>query len=81
MKTVKRFIVLVCLPCMIYTSASAWKPFKPAPVDGPGGNGGGSGSNAPIDGGIVVLLVAGLAFGAKKIYDKNKKTKKDLTTV
>jgi hypothetical protein len=79
MKTFKRFIVLVCLPCMIYTQASAWKPINKYT----GGNGGqgGSGSNAPIDGGIVILLVGGLLFGAKKIYDKNKKTKKDLTTV
>jgi hypothetical protein len=78
MKTFKRIIVLVCLPCLIYTQASAWKPINKVTT---GGGQGGSGSNAPIDGGIVILLVGGLLFGAKKIYDKNKKTKKDLTTV
>jgi hypothetical protein len=28
----------------------------------------------PIDGGITLLMAAGAAFGAKKIYDSRKKT-------
>jgi len=30
----------------------------------------------PIDGGISALIVAGAAFGAKKLYDKKKKETK-----
>jgi hypothetical protein len=30
-------------------------------------------TSVPIDGGITWLLVAGAAYGAKKIYDYNKK--------
>jgi len=28
--------------------------------------------NVPIDGGLSVLLAAGAAYGAKKVYDKRK---------
>jgi hypothetical protein len=31
------------------------------------------GSRVPINGGIGLLLVAGAAFGIKKVWDKNKK--------
>lgn len=29
-------------------------------------------SNIPIDGGISLLIAAGAAYGAKKVYDKRK---------
>ena len=31
------------------------------------------GTSVPIDGGITILLIAGLGFGVKKILDRNKK--------
>ena len=37
--------------------------------------GGAPGVPAPIDGGLSVLLVAGLAYGAKKLYETNTKEK------
>jgi hypothetical protein len=30
------------------------------------------GNSVPLDGGMVILLAAGLGLGAKKIYDKRK---------
>jgi hypothetical protein len=33
------------------------------------------GNDAPIDGGLSILLAAGVAYGAKKGYDKRKKHK------
>ena len=51
---------------------------------GPPSNPGGGGGNGPpcwpspcvpIDGGIVLLLAAGLAYGAKKVYDNYNKDK------
>jgi|HubBroStandDraft_6_1064221.scaffolds.fasta_scaffold1471306_1 hypothetical protein len=77
MKRIKRFLLVAILPCLICTQVSAFKHFTTPK----GGTGGGGSNNAPIDGGIVVLLVAGLAFGAKKIYDKNKKSKDEFTTI
>jgi hypothetical protein len=38
----------------------------------PKGNSGG-GNSAPIDGGLSILLAAGIGLGAKAIHDKNKK--------
>ncbi|MDX5325987.1 MAG: hypothetical protein LPK80_06975 [Bacteroidota bacterium] len=34
------------------------------------------GPPAPIDGGIGLLIAAGVAFGAKKIYDHNRASRK-----
>jgi hypothetical protein len=51
---------------------------------GPPGGGGGSGGPpcwpppcVPIDGGISFLLLAGAAYGGKKIYDISKTEKAD----
>lgn len=32
-------------------------------------------SNTPIDGGVFTVIGAGMAYGAKKLYDKNKQKK------
>ncbi|MBO9699707.1 MAG: hypothetical protein J7604_05810 [Sporocytophaga sp.] len=43
---------------------------------GPGGSGGPGGTgNIPMDGGIGAFLIAGAAFGAKKIHSHYKKNK------
>ncbi len=39
---------------------------QPTPPPNPGGN------SAPIDGGTVFLLIAGLGLGAKLMYEKSK---------
>jgi hypothetical protein len=66
MKKFKRFVLVAILPCFIYTTASAWHPHKDT--------GGGGGSNrVPIDGGIALLVAAGIGFGAKKIMNKKKR--------
>lgn len=36
------------------------------PIDGGGGD-------VPIDGGLSLLLAAGVGYGAKKVYDKQKR--------
>lgn len=54
-----------------------------APPGPPGGGGGPPGgcwppsSCIPIDGGLSFLLLAGAAFGGKKVYDISKKEKAD----
>jgi len=55
------------------------------PPTGPPGNGGGNppgpcfppGNCVPIDGGLGFLLLAGAAYGSKKVYDISKKEKAD----
>lgn len=47
-------------------------------AQGPPGGGGGLGNDCipspcvPIDGGLSILLIAGAAYGSKKVYDHNK---------
>jgi hypothetical protein len=58
--------------------ASGFRPYDPRfqgrQVPGrPTGGGSGAGNAVPIDGGIVFLLFAGLALGAKKMYDLRKR--------
>ena len=38
----------------------------------PGGPGGDPDVAVPIDGGVSLLVAAGIAYGAKKAYDKRK---------
>lgn len=40
---------------------------------GPGGD-----PDAPIDGGLSLLIAAGVGYGAKKAYDKRKKNEEKL---
>jgi len=72
MKSVKPLLVTFIITCFVCTSALAWHPFNKDPGGGNGGNSGG-GNGVPIDGGITILLVAGIGLGAKKIYDRKKK--------
>lgn len=49
-----------------------WMAF--AQIGGGGGGGGGLGNpDVPIDGGLSVLVAAGVAYGAKKVHDARKK--------
>lgn len=48
-------------------------------AQGPPGGGGSPGNSGciptpcvPIDGGLSILLIAGAAYGSKKVYDHNK---------
>jgi hypothetical protein len=59
-----------------------YDPYRPYdPYNNPSGRGrqnpagpqsGQDGNAVPIDGGLIFLLAAGLAFGAKKMYDLKK---------
>ena len=41
----------------------------------PNNNGGGGDTNTPIDGGLTLLLAAGIGYGVKKANDKRKAAK------
>ena len=71
MKTYARIrkLVTVFLLCCACTMVKAQGPGDPG---GDPGGGGGT-TNVPIDGGLTLLIAAGIGFAAKKSYDKHKK--------
>lgn len=71
MKSIRPLVATLLITCFVCASAYAWHPYKPTPVTYHGSSGGGNG--VPIDGGLTILLAAGLGLGAKKIYDRKKK--------
>ena len=46
-------------------ASSGQPPLPPDPIDNP--------ADIPIDGGLSILLAAGVGYGAKKINDQRKK--------
>lgn len=64
-KTISNYIVLSTLILLPFTTFAQ-----------PGGGGPDDDPDAPIDGGISLLIAAGVGYGAKKMYDlKTKKGK------
>ena len=63
---VKRLWVIFATMCMLCVTAYAQIPPPPPPAGPP--------VQTPLDGGVILLAVAGAAYGAKKVY--NKKAKK-----
>lgn len=55
-------ICIVLVPCLLHAQ--------------PGGLGDDPGVDAPIDGGLSILLAAGAAYGIKKVKDNSKKKEK-----
>lgn len=53
-------------------SSLAQGPPPPPPNAQNGGGGGGPVGGAPLDGGLVILLALGAAYGGKKILDSRK---------
>lgn len=61
LKTLLTTLIIVC--CLMYAPSLSAKPGDPGPdPDG-----------VPLDGGVSILVAAGIAYGAKKAYDKRKK--------
>ncbi|MEA2041381.1 MAG: hypothetical protein U9N85_02355 [Bacteroidota bacterium] len=51
--------LFMALPALIYTAAAQPPPPPPEPI--------------PLDGGLSALIVAGLAYGARRLYKQQKK--------
>jgi len=49
----------------------------PPPPPGHGSTGNQTGGNAPIGGGLFILLGLGAAYGGKKLYQSNKESIED----
>jgi hypothetical protein len=63
-------ILLVIIASVTTTNLLAQAP--PPPPPGHGSTGNQTGGNAPIGGGLFILLGLGAAYGGKKIYDIKK---------
>jgi hypothetical protein len=60
--------LLVILAGVTIAQVSFAQPPSPPPSGGNGGSNTPMGGAAPIDGGVVILIAAGVGYGAKKIY-------------
>ena len=69
----KKVITLMSLALMLGFSHNLVAQGPPPP---PGG-GQGDPPTIPIDGGLSLLLAAGVAYGGKKVYEMNKKEDED----
>lgn len=81
MKEVKKYIKPVALLFFLVVTFNL-DILAGGPPGPPGGGGGGPPGGCwppsaciPLDGGISFLLLAGVAYGGKKIYDTSKKEK------
>ena len=62
----KKMLNIILVSCgLLFFALPLW-------AQGPGDPGGDP--DIPIDGGISLLVAAGLAYGSKKLYDHKKKT-------
>ena len=68
MKITKEILIIIIL--FVATNMYAQVPPPPPPSHSSSGNQ--TGGNAPIGGGLFVLLGLGVAYGSKKLYDINK---------
>jgi len=69
----QKSISLLFTVCFLFVAASVFAQFgPPGPPDSPP-CGGPFGPACPIDGGVSLLIAAGLAYGGKKTYDVSRK--------
>ena len=81
-KIVLRVFLLACLQPMVLLAQQKggedpslpFQPVNPSVPNEP--SFGGDPDNVPIDGGVGILLAAGVTYGLKKIYDNKRKNKK-----
>jgi hypothetical protein len=62
------FITLLLLTMTFSISVFAQEPPPPNGGNDPGNNNTPVGGGAPIDGGLTILLLAGLAYGGRKVF-------------
>jgi hypothetical protein len=72
MRRIFKIFLASALLLSFFVIALPGKADGPPPPPPGGGHGGGGnqppGGGAPIDGGLSILLIAGAAYGARKIY-------------
>ncbi len=74
MKKIFRLLVLLLLFSPLMINAQGNPPPNPNGGNDPGGGNDPVGGRAPVGGGIGILLTLGVAYGARKIYLRKKKS-------
>ena len=69
----KKLIAPILFTFVLFLSFNGFSQVPPPPPPGHGQSGNQPGGNAPIGGGLFILIGLGAAYGGKKIYDMNKK--------
>ena len=64
LRTLLTTLIIVC--CLMYAPSLSAMPGDPGPDPD---------TDVPLDGGVSILVAAGIAYGAKKAHDKRKKEK------
>jgi len=65
-------MLIVVLVTLTTTSSDVFAQVPPPPPPGHGSTGNQPGGNAPIGGGLFILMALGAAYGGKKLYDRSK---------
>ncbi len=68
----KKTIITLLVIIASITTTNLLSQVPPPPPPGHGESGNVPGGNAPIGGGLFILLGLGAAYGSKKLYDLNK---------
>lgn len=77
MKDFKHFIYILILLLAMVAFNGAFAAGPPGPPGGGGGPGCWPPPCVPIDGGISFLLLAGAAYGGKKVFDLSQEKRAD----
>ncbi len=72
MKLYKKIAVTLLVITGLTLSTNTFAQVPPPPPPGHGSTGNQTGGNAPIGGGLFILIGLGAAYGGKKLYDKRK---------
>ena len=68
----KTIIITLLVIIASVTTTSLFAQAPPPPPPGHGQTGNQTGGNAPIGGGLFILIGLGAAYGGKKLYDLKK---------
>ena len=71
MKTLTKILLIVIIT-FATISSEVFAQAPPPPPPGHGSTGNQTGGNAPIGGGLFILMALGAAYGGKKLYDRSK---------
>ena len=68
----KKLIAPILFTFVLFLSFNGFSQAPPPPPPGHGQTGNQSGGDAPIGGGLFILIGLGAAYGGKNLYDINK---------
>ncbi len=77
MKSTLKILFIAAAVCFSISVLAQAPPPPPGNAQTGGGGSDGPVGGAPIDGGLGILLALGTAYGARKLYQERKRTKRD----